>query len=322
MKGNSVGFFIDTYQELMPSQGNAQRGQQPVYIPIDTGLDKLLGHYGVEVEKSYVMDEECYIRRTEAAQGGVQEIPFYNAPLLQTESINNDVSFLKDIKGLVLLNVSPLREKGDVQPEAKQLLASSDKAWEMSEQINLYNPMMISPPPAEERQTYPLAYLLEGPFDSRFDKASLPGPVPRDPDEAGEGTSADQADDVIVTSEEAERDVDFLSSTEGGKLFVIGTSTVLQDNLLDPEGRSSNSMMILNVIDYLSGREDYAIMRGKGQLYNPLREVEPSVKTFIKTFNIVGLPIIVILVGLIVWFRWMARKKQIRMMFSVARERG
>ena len=39
-------------------------------------------------------------------------------------------------------------------------------------------------------------------------------------------------------------------------------------------------------------------------------------KTFIKTFNIVGLPVLVILFGLFIWMRRHSRKKQIQMIFQ------
>jgi cbb3-type cytochrome oxidase subunit 3 len=39
-------------------------------------------------------------------------------------------------------------------------------------------------------------------------------------------------------------------------------------------------------------------------------------KTFVKTFNIAGLPVLLVFIGLIVWLRRRSRKKQIQMMFQ------
>jgi ABC-2 type transport system permease protein len=69
-------------------------------------------------------------------------------------------------------------------------------------------------------------------------------------------------------------------------------------------------------LDYLNGQEDFAVMRSKGQRYNPLRETELEVRTSVKTFNIAGLPIIVILIGVVVWLRWMAKKKRLQSQFE------
>ncbi|MGD9307310.1 MAG: ABC transporter permease, partial [Desulfobacterales bacterium] len=77
-----------------------------------------------------------------------------------------------------------------------------------------------------------------------------------------------------------------------------------------------NAAFVMNIIDYLNGREDIAVMRGKEQRLNPLDDTTASVKTFVKTFNIAGLPILIVLFGLSVWFRRHSRKKHIQMMFQ------
>ena len=94
------------------------------------------------------------------------------------------------------------------------------------------------------------------------------------------------------------------------------SSEVLKDNLLDAEGKTPNAMFIMNIMDYLNNREDIAIMRSKEQRFNPLSETGGGVKTFVKSFNIVGLPVLVVLFGLLVWFRRHSRKKRIQMMFQ------
>jgi hypothetical protein len=104
----------------------------------------------------------------------------------------------------------------------------------------------------------------------------------------------------------------FQSSTRLGKLLVVGTSAVLTDAVMDREAGSPNAAFILNLLDYLSGREDYAIMRSKGQRYNPLEEVSGSTRSFVKSFNIAGLPILTSAAGLLVWALWTARKKRIQ----------
>jgi ABC-2 type transport system permease protein len=57
-------------------------------------------------------------------------------------------------------------------------------------------------------------------------------------------------------------------------------------------------------------------MRSKEQRFNPLEDTQGGTKTFLKSFNIAGLPVLVVLFGLLVWFRRHTRKKQIQMMFQ------
>jgi len=101
-----------------------------------------------------------------------------------------------------------------------------------------------------------------------------------------------------------------------GKIFVMASSDMLKDNVLDASGRGSNATFILNTVDYLNGREDIAVMRAKVQRFNPVEDTQAGTKAFVKAFNIAGLPIAVIIFGLGVWFRRHSRKKHIQMMFD------
>ena len=106
--------------------------------------------------------------------------------------------------------------------------------------------------------------------------------------------------------------------TEGraSKIFILATSEVLKNNMVDGEGRRTNATFLMNVLDALNGRNEIAVMRSKEQRFNPLTETGPAVKTFIKAFNIAGLPVLVVIFGLGVWFRRHSRKKHIQMMFD------
>jgi hypothetical protein len=75
-------------------------------------------------------------------------------------------------------------------------------------------------------------------------------------------------------------------------------------------------MFIMNVIDYLNARVDVAQMRSKEQRFNPLEDPSPAMRTMTKAFNIGGLPVVVVLFGVLVWVRRIARKKRIQAMFQ------
>jgi ABC-type uncharacterized transport system involved in gliding motility auxiliary subunit len=319
MKGKSLAIFIDAFNEIQPQ--NRQGFQQPVYLPLNTGLEKLLDHYGVKVKKSYLLDENCYVNRDRT--GG--EMPIYFIPMIQNEKINHDPDFMENIKQLAVIKVSPLEEdsekikKNDLT--LTSLFSSSDKSWEMSGRINLM-PFMIRPPVDEkQKESKPLAYLLEGEFPSYF----AGKPVPENPaDKEGEGETGEEGDKEKKEQEkkpvkESAVKVQKSTITQGkpGKIFLIASSEVLKDNVLDAEGNSPNAMFILNTLDYLNNREDIAVMRSKEQRFNPLKaDIKAFTRSFIKVFNIGGLPALFILFGILVWIRRAARRKQIQAMFT------
>ena len=323
MKGNNLAIFLDAFQEVMPQNQQAMMfgGGQPQYLPLDTGLEKLLEHYGVRLKSSYVMDENCYKQRMPAQYGG-GERNIYFAPVIKQGNINDDLKFMASIKGLIGMRLSPLeldteRIKAN-NLTAHRLLTSSDKSWEMTGQINL-NPMFIRPPDsADKMKAQPLAYLLEGEFPSYFAGKPVPEkPAPEEAEETiGEDSEPKKSDKTGPDLSGIKHSEETIDSGKPARIFIIGSSAMISDNILDEEGRSPNSMFVMNVLDSLNDRDDVAVMRSKEQRFNPLVDSGPGIKTALKTANIGGLPVLVVIFGLGVWARRHARKKRIQQLFQ------
>lgn len=321
MKGKSLAIFLDRFHEVMPpEQGtrSPEMSQGPRIVPLETGLGKLLSHYGMRIRNAYLMDESCYKQRMPTRFGG-GEREIYFAPLIKSETINNGPKFMRNIKGLVVFKVSPLevdtKRVEEMGLKVTRLFSSSDRSWEMSGRINL-NPLFIQPPKSPEAfRSLPLAYILEGNFASYFAGKPIPEKTSEKPDTEGkESGGGEEKPDVDLSK--IERKGQFLNQGSSGKIFLIASSELLRDNMLDPDGRTPNALFITNVMDYLNNREDIAVMRSKEQRFNPLTETRAGARTIVKSFNIAGLPALVVLFGLLVWFRRHSRKKQIQMMFQ------
>jgi ABC-type uncharacterized transport system involved in gliding motility auxiliary subunit len=321
MRGRTLAIFLDRFSEVMPPQQGAagpRAAQGPMIVPLNTGLEKLLSHYGLSVRTSYVMDESCYKQRMPAQFGGGEQA-IYFAPLIKDKTINNDPKFMKNIKGLVVLKISPLETDKERVKEMGlktiRLFRSSERSWEMAGRINL-NPMFIRPPGSPEKfESLPLAYILEGEFTSYFAGKDIP-----EKKTEGVETKAEEPDDRArepeVDLSKIEGKGQFLTKGKPGKIFLMASSEVLKDNILDAEGRTPNAMFIMNIVDYLNNREDIAVMRSKEQRFNPLVETGAGIKTFVKSFNTVGIPVLVVIFGLLIWFRRHSRKKRIQSMFQ------
>lgn len=307
MKGTSIAFISDSFIESSPRQ--TAMGMPPRFESIDTGLEKLLNHYGVNIKPAYVLDKQCYTHQTPQNMGGGEQ-NIYFAPLLKEKTINNAPQYMDNIKGLIAMQISPVElleenidnEKIKVTP----LFSSSDESWLMEGMINL-NPMFLTPPDKEEDLTsYDLAYVLEGIFTSYFKGKNIPQKV----------VEEDKMDTGKKNSPAIAVDNTFLDTSKPTKLFVLPCSQMLQDNMLDPQGRSTNSTFILNIIDYLNGESKIATLRSKQQTLNPLTDTTPFSRGIIKAFNIIALPVLVILFGLGVLTRRTARKKKIEARFN------
>ena len=320
MQGKSLALVLDRFNEMSPAgQQGMNLGQAPVFVPLDTGLEKLLSHYGIRIQKSLVMDENCY-RQELPAQFGGGERAIYFAPLIKDRFINNDLKFMANIKRLVALKISPLELDSERITQnslkAHRLFASSNKSWQMRDRINL-NPMFIKPPESsEDMQSYPLAYIIEGEFPSYFAGKPIPVREIKDEKESEEKTEAEASkSSPEIDLSQIERQGQFRAQGQAGKIFLMASADMLKDNVMDAGGRGSNATFILNTIDYLNGREDIAVMRAKVQRFNPVEDTLAGTKAFFKAANIAGLPVLVVIFGLGVWFRRHSRKKQIQMMF-------
>ncbi len=307
MKGTNIAFFSDSFNEIMPQQ--SQMGMPPRYEPIDTGLEKLLTHYGINIKKAYVLDKESYTHQAPQNMGGGEQ-NIYFAPLLKEKTINNTPAFMDNIKGLIALQISPLElVQKNIDTDkviVTKLLSSSEESWLMEGMINL-NPMFITPPEGkDEMKSYDLAYLLSGTFTSYFKGKDIPQKEMGEKDITNEKTT--------IKGVAAKHT--FIETSKPAKLFVLPCSQMLQDNMLDPEGRSTNSTFILNVIDHLNGGDKIARLRSKQQTLNPIAQTTPFGRGIIKTFNIIALPILVILFGLGVLIKRTSRKKKIANRFK------
>ena len=324
MRGTNLALFLDAFNEVRDnSRQNFGLNRGLNYVPLDTGLNKLLVHYGIDIKKSYVMDENCHKQRLPRSMGG-GERSIYFAPIIKNRFINHDLKFLEGINGLVAVKISPLELDEERISKNKltavKLFSSSEKSWEMRENITL-NPMFLNPPPsADELQSFPLAYLVEGEFPSYFAGKPIPEKTSNETD-----TETNDNKESGVESGAKKENIDmskitgrggFISKGKPAKIFLMASSEMLKDNVLDPEGDSPNDMFVMNTIDAMNHRQNIATMRSKILHFNPLHDTGALTKTFVKSFNIAGLPVLVVFLGLIIWLGRHSRKKRIQMMFK------
>jgi ABC-type uncharacterized transport system involved in gliding motility auxiliary subunit len=315
MRGTNLVIFMDAFKEEMPAQQGFGLNRGPSYTPLDTGLEKLLAHYGISLKKAYVLDENCYKQRVSQAMGG-GERNIYFAPIIKSRNINRDLAFMFNIKGLIVVKASPVmvdeKKISAAGLTAHRLLASSDQSWEMGENINL-NPMFLSPPAADQKSgSQSLAWLVEGSFSSYFTGRQIPVKTAEEKSNT-EKPTADQSEtrDLSMIQNKGS----FIEKGSPARIFIMASSEMIKDNILDPNDSTPNGLYVLNIIDALNDREEIAVMRGKVQQYNPLDDIQASTRTVIKMLNIAGLPVVVTAFGFFVLLRRHARKKRIQQLF-------
>ena len=295
MRGGSLLALIDPFDEQMPQNG--MYGAQPSYQAIDSGLNALLEKYGAKLGRNYVMDTECFIAR----QQGQPETPLYFVPIIDKKGMNQKSTVSQNLSSVLFLKAGEMTslvgdgEKGE--RSATALVSSSDEAWLMADRISLV-PHAIEKPAAEMLAKHDLALLLEGRFESAFDKA---------PEVTGEALPSSTALDASTY---------LARSVQRGKIIVVGTSEISGPALLDESGRQPVAIFLRNALDYLAGNEDLNTMRTKGLGLDQLDKTKPALRAVAKSVNQYGLPLLVALAGLFAWRARVRRRERIQAFYA------
>lgn len=296
MQGGNLTVFADMYQEI-PTQNQYQL---PEYKLLETGLPEFLAKYGIELGKDYVMDMNCY----KNFQQGYGEIPMYYVPITERSTINQKNPITKNLSYILMFQNSSINLNLSDDVKGTVLVKSSDQSWLMKDNI-IMHPLYITPVAENERSSYNLAVLAEGKFASQFDKNIL------------EQNKNDVAKDSLAGG----TDNHLSKAVQNGKIFVAGSSVIVSPMLIDDSGREPISIFVRNVLDYMNGNEDLCTMRTKGLALNTLKKSSTASIKVAKIINQYGVPLLVIIIGFIVWRMRVEHRKKIRIQYASTDER-
>lgn len=296
MQGGNLTVFADMYQEV-PTQNQYQL---PEYKLLETGLPEFLAKYGIELGKDYVMDMNCY----KNFQQGYGEIPMYYVPITERSTINQKNPITKNLSYILMFQNSSINLNLSDDVKGTVLVKSSDQSWLMKDNI-IMHPLYITPVAENERSSYNLAVLAEGKFASQFDKNIL----------------EQNKNDVAKNSLAGGTDNHLTKAVQNGKIFVAGSSVIVSPMLIDDSGREPISIFVRNVLDYMNGNEDLCTMRTKGLALNTLKKSSTASIKVAKIINQYGVPLLVIIIGFIVWRMRVEHRKKIRIQYASTDER-
>lgn len=296
MRGKAVAFFVDG-QTLSTPRGMMMPGMDMPQIAQnnDTQLDDLLAAYGVKIKSDIVLDMQNYIGPVQVGGQmlGVNHPVFVVAgPLPQVHQVNTG------LRALILPFPSSLELVGDAK-DGKGNVTWTKLAETSKESWRPQGPFVFMPTQRARDMTigtdkgpFPLVYAGSGKFKSAF-----------------AGKQAVKEDGSKVDGNVSQPGVDPMisESSASARLLVVGDSEFVSDQYLNLGLRSGlqpyveNLKFTLNVIDWLAQDEKLAQVRNKGMASRQLDPVKEGTVTLIKAANIVGLPLLLLLVGLVRW---------------------
>ena len=223
MKGGNVLFFVDS---MVENQMAAYTGGDQ-FTPNTINLDTLLQKYGVNRNFDMVFDKNCYVNQSST----YGKLNLYWAPVLQKNQllkhpVTQNLGYVIMLQN-GSLDVSAAEENPDVKVSV--LAKSSEESWTKDSGIML-NPMRLNPPSdASQLNSYNLAVLLDGKFESAFDKA--PEIIQTDAD----GNEIEMPQGDLTTSNHISQ------SVLPGKIFVTASSSVTTRQVIDESAGASST---------------------------------------------------------------------------------
>ena len=275
-------------------------GANIVLEPAPENLKDMLKHYGVTIANSLVMDTQNapfpIITTRQSGPFQVQEVQAVDYPFFVSVLPNGMAKghpTTASLPAVMLTYASPLELSEDLGEnlEATVLLESSSESWlrtstELQPQFELYPGLGF--PIEGDQQSYPLAVVMHGQFESFFKDKHSPLAETEEPSE-----EAAAEDFNLEEPEETSLDLGTIEkSLDSARLVVVGSSEFINDIVLRlasqlGQDRSLNNLQFLqNTVDWSVEDADLLSIRSRGvhtRVLKPLKKEAWSLGPY--TFN-------------------------------------
>ncbi|MDY6863090.1 MAG: GldG family protein [Thermodesulfobacteriota bacterium] len=276
LKGGPTAFLLNRVK-IDNKRMTGTRGDDKIF--------DLLENYGVRINADLILDLQCQRVSVSQPRGKIVlntivQYPFF--PLIT--NFNRDNIMTREQKNIVLNYVSSLTPLNDRIKEAnlkyEPVIETSKKAWKLRNYFPL-SPFGIKPPKGTtDYKAYTLACILSGGLKSYFQDREIP-----------ELESKDGKD------EDSNKKNELITKGDNSRIFIISNSYFIENRNFT----KSNAVFAMNMVDWLCQDEEMINIRNKGITIKPLGNVSFRMRNFIKYFNILFLPALVIILGLFMW---------------------
>ena len=298
----------------------ASRGTLAVE-PINNGINDLLSHYGITIEKNLVMDlqNESFPVPITRNLGGfqVQEIQLIRYPFFVDIRSNEMDKEFPSLSGLPALTLNwpsslSLDEKKKNSGEIVPLLYSSDRSWvstntDIQPNFQIYPELGFESP--EKFSKSILGASLKGPFSSYYENKQSPLLK----EEINQKSDKKKNQKEVIS----EFDRVIKTSPDSARLVVIGSGEFVNDTVLNISrntGRDryiNNLQFIQNLIDWALEDTDLLSIRSRG-IY--ARTLFPLTDMFRNIFEWINYGIIVLsILVMAIMVRW--KRKNVKPLF-------
>ncbi|MDQ6990082.1 MAG: GldG family protein [Mariprofundaceae bacterium] len=241
----------------------------------------LLSDLGISVEPGLIMDQQASRITVNQQQGGfafrsVVDFPF----IVNVVNINQQHVISQGLETVSMPFAAPLLW---VNPSADRhtLLTSSEWSATQSGPPFDVNPLLAMRERFNGLTLRPSAMMLvqEGKMDSAFEQTP--------------------AGIVLPQGQQHQK------HTQSGRLLIAGSAALLDNEFIEGD----NTVLILNMLDWLSHDEALIDLRSLGVSQRPLEPLSQAERSFFKALWVFALPSVLLLLGL--WRWWFLRQRRL-----------
>lgn len=323
MRGGKALFFVDRWA---PSPSASSRP-----VAVESGLLGLLEHYGIAVEGSLVKDTRCNVltaQRPLRTRDGkvVGQVPvqlqYMYAIRATADGLDRSSPIVAGMEAVSFLWASPLRlvPSQIVGKRVWELARSSADSWieETPESLAPDPSTPVESPANADTGPRLLAAALVGKFDSYFDGREIPKTeAEKKADEGASGDAEDEGDtgasgndpdrsEASSPTADSREGRETIRESPATRILVVGDADFVSDGVAQSQGQAyvEGVVFVLNAVDWFTLDSALIDIRSRGFVDRSLREVSDATKGWVKGINIVGIPLLVALFGIV---RFLAR---------------
>lgn len=289
--------------------------------PLENGLYEVLASYGIQVEKSLVMDpqNEPFPVPVTRKVGGfqVQEIQAINYPFfvdVRSDRMASDSAIVSNLPAVTLNWASPITvdETKNAGRQVTTLLHSSPASWTQTDtniqpNFDLYPELGF--PVGAEKKSYPLAVSVQGAFESYF--KGKPSPLTGGEEEKEKETSQEPTPIPTATPTPPSSPGTIEVSPETARLVVIGSAEFVDDIVFQISSRLTmdrylNSLkLVQNAVAWSTEDLDLLNIRSRGTYARVLAPMTEREQSFWEGANYVVALAALVVIGIL----WNARRR-------------
>jgi len=304
MNGGQVLVAIDPMMQPQQQAG----GMQQAYPSLPT-IEDQLEKYGIKLNKQLVVDQMC---AQAPMSGGMFTIirDYYLWPQIGPQGFNPEVGAVAQLESLVLPWTCPLVEVPHDGVKYVPLAQTSDQSFTLSSPFNLEPDQdwqyLKSTAPA--KGPFTLVAMVEGDLPTAFPEGP-PTPTPPPPSEDGE--------EPVTLTPEFDSGDQVMNSGDRGRVVVMTSAMAISDGF---SGQfRQNSLFLNNVIDMMLLGNELMGIRSTPVTSRPLKQLSEAQMSFNRWINVLGVPILLILLAMLLWFLKGQRRRAIARYYG---ERG